>query len=158
MVLVASAAAEARAEAPDGGIAADATVDAPVGADAGAGADVDRSAPPVPLARIAPTYPPDAERAGVAGDVILLLTVDPEGTVTDVAVEAGLPAGLTEAAVGAARAARFRPALDRTGHPMAVRLRWTVHFTLPERRSRVASPAPAPPRPPPPAAPPAQPN
>jgi TonB family protein len=143
MVLTALGAAGARAAtaAPD-----DAGADAPAdagGADGGAPA-VDFGAPPVPLERINPAYPPEAQRARVSGDVVLLLTIDDQGAVTAVEVEAGLPAGLTESATAAARALRFRPATDGAGHPMAARLRWTVHFTLPEVRTP-AAPAPAPP-------------
>jgi TonB family protein len=88
---------------------------------------------PVPLAPIAPVYPDAAARAGVGGDVALILSIDQDGQVTAVEVEAGLQAGLTEAAVTAARAAHFRPATDAEGRPAPIRLRWLLHFAVPAR-------------------------
>lgn len=122
----------------------------------GADARFDRSAPPVPLSPIQPAYTADALQKRTAGDVSLILTVDEQGTVTHVEVEAGLPHGLTESAVAAARGARFRAALDASGRPFAVRLRWIVHFTLPEVRTPNAAGA-APPSTGPPSTPPAVP-
>ena len=72
--------------------------------------------PPEPLAPIVPAYPDAAMRAGVAGTVSLILTIEVDGAVSNVEVEAGLGGGLTEAATAAARAARFRPATDGEGH------------------------------------------
>jgi TonB family protein len=163
IILVASGVLVARpAEASDGGVTdAGATSETDgQGADGGALAPTgDQSAAPRPLTSIQPVYTPEAVKAGVAGDVILILTLDEAGQVTDVAVESGLPFGLTESAVAAARAARFAPARDRAGRLMAVRIRWIVHFTLPETRTPIAPRAPAtspsaastPPPPPPPA-------
>jgi TonB family protein len=135
--------APADSQAPDGGIA--------IAPDAGSD---DAAAPPgppvkapVPEAPVTPVYPEAAMKAGADGDVALILSIDAEGLVTDVEVEAGLPHGLTEAAVAAARAARFRPALDAAGRSTPVRLRWLIHFTLPEKREP-AGPAPAEERPP----------
>ena len=82
---------------------------------------------------------------GVEGDVALILTIDATGTVTDVEVEAGLPDGITESAVAAARSARFQPARDAQARPTPVRLRWLIRFTLPERRTPAAPPATRPP-------------
>jgi TonB family protein len=160
-----AAPARARAAAtdagPDGGAAATEAGDAP--GDAGSAstptAPPALAAPPVALAPIQPAYTAEAQRAGVAGDVVLLITIDETGAVTDVDVEAGLPAGLTESAVAAARAARFSPARDTAGRPIAVRVRWKVHFTLPEvRKPLTPAPAPAPAAASPPAPAPLPPN
>src|SRR5262245_30622695 len=107
------------------------------GADAGAQAD---AAPgpavtaPVPLGPIQPAYPDTAMKAGIEGNVTLILDIDATGAVTKVEVESGLPGGLTEAAVAAASAARFKPATDAAGRPTPVRIRWLLQFTLPEKR------------------------
>ena len=102
-------------------------------------------------------------RAGVAGTVSLILTIEVDGAVSNVEVEAGLGGGLTEAATAAARAARFRPATDGEGRSIRSRLRWEVRFTLPEQRSPLAdrrrsaaasAPPPSPPAPEPDALPP----
>ena len=129
----------ALAQASDAGVAPDA------GAEEG---KFDRSAPPAPLGPIQPAYSAEALQKGISGDVSLILTIDELGAVTNVEVEAGLPHGLTESAVAAARAARFRAALDAQGRPYAVRLRWIVHFTLPEVRAPKAASPSAPPSPP----------
>ena len=100
--------------------------------------------PPTPLGPIVPVYPDAASKAGIAGNVTLILTVDATGAVTEVEVEGGLPGGLTEAAVAAARAARFSPATDGDGRPVPARIRWLVQFTLPEVRGP-AEPGKAPP-------------
>ncbi len=88
-------------------------------------------------------------RAGVAGTVSLILTVEVDGTVSNVEVEVGLGGGLTEAATAAALAARFHPATDGEGRPIRSRLRWQVRFTLPEQRTRLAPDGGAPPAAPP---------
>lgn len=142
------------ARAADGAAAADASSAPDVSrgeADGGASSDggvahaweagsLASNAPPAPLAPITPAYPEAAMKAGIAGNVSLILTIDRDGTVTDVEVETPLPGGLTESAVAAARAARFRPATDATGGPIKARMRWIVQFTLPERRSPIAPP------------------
>ena len=89
---------------------------------------------PTPKTPIAPKYPDAAMHDGIEGTVTLILSIDPEGTVTNVEVESGLPGGLSEAAVAAAQAARFQPAEDAEGRPTATRVRWLVQFTLPEKR------------------------
>jgi protein TonB len=58
---------------------------------------------PVRLAPLVPVYPETARKAGKQGVVVLRLTIDKEGRVTEVAVVSGLPFGLTQAAVDAAR-------------------------------------------------------
>src|SRR4051812_17980487 len=124
------------------------------GADGGTDAIVDRTVPPVALAPITPVYPPDAAAAGIEGDVTLILTIDDLGRVTKVEIEEAALGGLTEAAAAAARAAHFRPATDARGRPMAARIRWNMHFTLPEQRNARASVSAGPaPGAPPPAAP-----
>jgi TonB family protein len=145
IALVGLAPARAHAgEAPDAGPPSVADASTPP-ADGARGPASDLSEGPRPLGPIQPAYTPAAERAGTAGDVTLVLTLDDTGQVTDVAVESGLPGGLTESAVAAARAARFLPARDRAGRPMAVRIRWIVHFTLPEVRKPLAPDGGAPP-------------
>lgn len=132
--------AASRARGEGGGSGAD------KGADGNGGASA-RSIPPgppgpaihaaVPLAPIEPVYPQAAVLAGLEGDVALILSIDEDGKVTNVAVEAGAPGGLSEAAVIAAGAARFRPATDAEGRPAPIRLRWLVHFALPARNAAV---------------------
>ncbi|HEX2657769.1 MAG TPA: TonB-dependent receptor [Polyangia bacterium] len=98
---------------------------------------------PKPLSPPVPRYPEAAEKAGIEGDVALILAIDQGGLVTDVEVESGLPAGLTEAAIDAAKSTRFAPATDADGRPTPTRLRWLMHFTLPIKRAAPPAAAPA---------------
>lgn len=62
--------------------------------------------------------PPAAQRARIRGEVVLELAIDETGHVVDVEVIQGLPLGITESAVRAARHWRYRPA-TRGGEPVA---------------------------------------
>ena len=87
-------------------------------------------APPKPKRNIRPDYPKGARQRGEQGDVILEIRVTAEGTVDDVkvATSSGF-AELDEAAVKAARAAKFSPA--RSGHaPVASTARLKLQFKL----------------------------
>ena len=68
-------------------------------------------APPKPKRNIKPDYPKGARQRGEQGDVVLEIRVNAEGTVDDVkvATSSGF-AELDEAAVKAARSAKFSPA------------------------------------------------
>ena len=87
-------------------------------------------APPRPKRSIRPNYPKGARQRGEQGDVVLEIRVNAGGAVDDVkvAVSSGF-AELDEAAVKAARAAKFTPA--RSGHePVASTARLKLQFKL----------------------------
>ena len=87
-------------------------------------------APPKPRRNIRPDYPKGARQRGEQGDVILEIRVNAEGAVDDVrvATSSGF-AELDEAAVRAAKAAKFSPA--RSGHdPVASTARLKLQFKL----------------------------
>ena len=87
-------------------------------------------APPKPKRNIKPDYPKGARQRGEQGDVVLEIRVNAEGTVDDVkvAISSGF-AELDEAAVKAARTAKFSPA--RSGHdPVASTARLRLSFKL----------------------------
>ena len=87
-------------------------------------------APPHPKRNIRPDYPKGARQRGEQGDVILEIRVTAEGTVDDVkvATSSGF-IELDEAAVKAAKAAKFSPA--RSGHsPVASTARLKLQFKL----------------------------
>ena len=87
-------------------------------------------APPKPKRNIRPDYPKGARQRGEQGDVILEIRVNAEGTVDDVkvATSSGF-AELHEAAVKAARTAKFSPA--RSGRdPVASTARLKLQFKL----------------------------
>ena len=77
----------------------------------------------------APRYTEIARRARIQGIVQLEAIIDEQGTVTEIEVRSGLPMGLTEAAVDAARQWRYRPA-RLNGRPVAVYFILSVHFEL----------------------------
>ena len=87
-------------------------------------------APPKPKRNIRPDYPKGARQRGEQGDVVLEIRVNAEGTVDDVkvATSSGF-AELDEAAVRAAKAAKFSPA--RSGRdPVASTARLKLQFKL----------------------------
>ena len=87
-------------------------------------------APPKPKRNIKPDYPKGARQRGEQGDVVLEIRVNAEGMVDEVkvATSSGFPE-LDEAAVRAARAAKFSPA--RSGHdPVASTARLKLSFKL----------------------------
>ena len=87
-------------------------------------------APPRPKRNIKPDYPKGARQRGEQGDVVLEICVNAEGTVdaVSVATSSGF-AELDEAAVRAAKAARFSPA--RSGRdPVASTARLKLQFKL----------------------------
>ena len=87
-------------------------------------------APPHPKRNIRPDYPKGARQRGEQGDVILEIRVNAEGTVDDVKVaESSGFAELDEAAVRAAKSAKFTPA--RSGRdPVASTARLKLQFKL----------------------------
>lgn len=111
--------------APDAGTPAGVSDGPPSGAPRVAGRDV---TPPAKLHDVAPIYPVLAQRAGIAGAVVLACTIDVRGQVVDARVLSGPPM-LSAAALAAVRQWRYRPTLVG-GQPVAVLLTVTVHFHL----------------------------
>ncbi|HEX8179934.1 MAG TPA: energy transducer TonB [Pyrinomonadaceae bacterium] len=82
------------------------------------------------LARPAPQYPRRARQSGVAGRVVLRLILAASGEVGDeITVVEGLPEGLTEAAIAAARKIKFTPA-ERDGQPVSQYVMVIYNFNL----------------------------
>ncbi|WP_068873664.1 energy transducer TonB, partial [Xanthomonas translucens] len=77
-----------------------------------------------------PKYPPSAFRSGAEGEVILIIDVDANGNVTNVAVEkSSRNRDLDRAAMEAARKWRFNSAVVN-GQKTAGRVRVPVNFAL----------------------------
>lgn len=98
--------------------------------------DASGSAPPTHVAarprlieRPEIAYPPEARRAGVEGQVVLLLRLDAEGRVVAARVLAEPGAGLGAAARAAALGFRFSPAL-LDGEAVETEIRFTYSFVL----------------------------
>jgi protein TonB len=81
------------------------------------------------VSKVNPVYPEMARRAGVSGTVVLEVTIDEAGRVTDVAVVRGLPLGVSEAAVEAVRRWQYRPARGPAG-PVRSRKMVRIVFRL----------------------------
>jgi iron complex outermembrane receptor protein len=91
--------------------------------------------PPEVQEETAATFPEDARRDGVAGDVVLDVELDATGAVVRVAVAQSPDRRLAWAALGALTGFSFRPARLRhaDGHevPTPVRFHYTMSFALP---------------------------
>ena len=90
-------------------------------------------APPRLRRNIRPVYPEGARERGESGAVTIEILVGADGSVADVSVAASSGfADLDEAAVKAARRARFVPA-ESGGRPVASRARLTLDYKLNDR-------------------------
>jgi protein TonB len=87
------------------------------------------SAQPKLLRLPEPQYPAAARKAGVEGDVVLLLRVDARGRVIAARVVSEPGAGTGEAARAALLHAEFSPAL-LDGEAVETEIRFTYHFDL----------------------------
>jgi TonB family protein len=77
-----------------------------------------------------PAFSLAASKAKIQGTVTLALVIDPTGVPTSVKVLRGLPCGLNNQAIEAAKKWRFKPAADPKGDPVAVRqvIEMTFHL------------------------------
>src|SRR4030095_9498293 len=75
---------------------------------------------PTILYREKARYTNEARDAGVQGTVVLQVVFNVNGKITDIKVKRGLPYGLTENAIEAAKKIRFKPAM-KEGKPISVR-------------------------------------
>ncbi len=79
---------------------------------------------------IQPIYPDLARRMGIAGSVIIEVSIDEEGKVIDAVIKQGLGYGCDESALESVRKARFYPARSGDGQPVAVKVQIPFHFRL----------------------------
>ena len=79
--------------------------------------------------RVEPKYTKDARKHKVTGSVIIRCIFSSTGKVTDIRVISGLPDGLTEKAVAAARLIRFKPAM-MNGKPVSMYMQIEYNFNL----------------------------
>ena len=81
------------------------------------------------LAKPEPRYTAEARQAQVTGTVVLRVVFSADGIVRHILVLRGLPFGLTESAVEAARGVRFTPAtIDGVPVSLFVRLEYNFHL------------------------------
>ncbi len=95
--------------------------------------------PPEVIHHESPVYPPAALDAGLTASVVVTITIDEAGNVTDAVVEQPIGNGFDEAARDAALKLKFKPALVN-GRPRAVRIQYQFDFTIEERVKEVEAP------------------
>jgi len=84
---------------------------------------------PVPLNRPKPRYTESARANRVQGSVLLRVLVGEDGNVKNVRVVRGLPDGLTEEAISAARQTKFKPAM-KDGKPVPFWVGLEMNFNI----------------------------
>jgi protein TonB len=76
-----------------------------------------------------PSYTREARRRGTRGLVVLRVVLASDETVKHIQVKTGLPDGLSENAIDAARRIKFKPAL-KDGKPVSVRVLLEYRFSI----------------------------
>ncbi len=82
------------------------------------------------IEKVAPKYPEDAKKNKIQGIVILELTIEADGRVSDIRALQDPDSRLTAAAVEAVRQWRFSPAKGKDGNPVRVLSSVTINFEL----------------------------
>jgi TonB family protein len=98
-------------------------------ADRSAIQDVSASLKPTILYKVKTSYTEDARRNRIEGEVVLNVVFAADGAIHSIRVVRGLPDGLTEKAIEAAKKTRFRPAVEN-GAPVSVRGDLSFTFSL----------------------------
>jgi TonB family protein len=76
-----------------------------------------------------PQYTEEARKNQITGTVVLKVVFASNGSVTNIRTVSGLPNGLTERAIAAARNIKFRPA-TKDGHPVSMWMQLEYNFNL----------------------------
>lgn len=88
-----------------------------------------KTEPPVPIRTVAPVYPTELKREGVAGMVKVKFTVDVQGNVSNPEVESSSNPGFNKAALEAIKSWKFKPA-TQDGSPIAKTVSIPLKFML----------------------------
>jgi TonB family protein len=86
---------------------------------------------PEPIDRVIPVHPRELRLRGIAGQVVVVCTVDERGEVTEAALESASRPEFGVVAVDAVRQWRFSPGL-RGGRPSVYRVKVPLEFNLPD--------------------------
>jgi TonB family protein len=78
--------------------------------------------------QVPPRYPEEALETGATAAVVLRITVDDTGAVRRAEVETGAGDAFDAAAIDAARAMRFSPAIDEDGQPAWAEILYEIRF------------------------------
>ena len=88
--------------------------------------EVDRDA--IPLKRVIPDYPPEAQSAGIGGEVEVFIIVDSTGKVVKAEIERGVNGyGLNEACIEAVLQWQFKPAVK---DDVPVKMQFIIPFSF----------------------------
>ncbi len=91
--------------------------------------------PPKPLAQAPVSYPDAAKKDQIEGTVIVMVTIDTGGKVSDVSVKKSVRDDLDQAALASARAWTFEPA-QRDGKPVKATVAIPFKFRLDGNKSK----------------------
>ena len=92
---------------------------------------------PVLIHKVEAEYPEEAKEAGVAGEVVLRIRIETDGTTTILETLKPLGHGCTEAAINAAEQWKWEPA-EKNGKSVEAEGIIKVSFTSPEKKERQA--------------------
>jgi TonB family protein len=81
------------------------------------------------LSKPEPTYTEEARKNQITGTVVLRAVFSSAGQVSNIRAVSGLPYGLTERAIAAARLIKFVPAM-KDGHPVSMYIQLEYNFNL----------------------------
>lgn len=87
---------------------------------------------PKPLELPMPVYPEEATLRGIEGEVYVKVFVSAKGDVPKAIIlkDSGKNVGFEEAAMRAARKAKWKPAISKDGEPVGVWVAYPIKFTL----------------------------
>jgi periplasmic protein TonB len=88
-----------------------------------------KAEPPVPVRTVAPDYPDELRREGVSGLVMVKVTIDEQGNVTETTVEKSSNAAFEKPAVAALKKWKFKPA-KQDGAPVAIKVSIPIKFVF----------------------------
>jgi periplasmic protein TonB len=98
---------------------------------ANAGADVSQKpAPPALDAVLKRNYPPEARQRGIGGLAVVRARIDSDGHVRSASLLTETARGFGAACQKTLHGSRWRPALDRSGRPLATQVSYTCHFRV----------------------------
>jgi periplasmic protein TonB len=88
-----------------------------------------KAEPPVPVRTVAPDYPDELRREGVSGLVMVKVSIDESGNVTETLVEKSSNAAFEKPAIAALKKWKFKPA-KQDGAPVAIKVSIPIKFVF----------------------------
>lgn len=85
---------------------------------------------PVLVSKVDPAYPAEAKADKVTGVVVLRVTINTEGVVSEAKAEKSPDSRLSEAAIAAVKQWKYKPARTKAGKAVEVQASITINFQL----------------------------